>query len=57
MLGKIRTPPLFDRIHWFCVVQLGFVMNKTTDEFDFPPQIVIAAGVMLFVLLAVVAVG
>jgi hypothetical protein len=39
--------------------QFGFVMkmNKTSDEFDFPPQIVIAAGVMLFVLLAVVAVG
>jgi hypothetical protein len=32
-------------------------MAKTTDEFDFPPQIVLAAGVMLCVLLAVIAVG
>ena len=37
--------------------QFGFVMNKTTDQFDFPPQIAIAAGVMLCVLLAVIAVG
>jgi hypothetical protein len=32
-------------------------MNKTTDQFDFPPQIVITAGVMLCVLLAVIAIG